>query len=245
MASFGRKRDYSSIQSHGLSKNDGDVDADAVDAYPSSKQPKIPKKKDAQKKKKHTTARFHECTSPLDFCPSFNELMRQLLCEGKDASVNESDLVAIEPRHVQTFFAEKLPKPVKSKMHLVITSSAVRACDIIKRFVPHIDPKRKCAKLFSKHMKIEDQVQFLKTQDCHFGVGTPSRIMQLFANGALSVSSIASIIIDVKPDPKSFSVLTQLDTQKDFFSCFHNYIASSLESLPIHVWCESGDASEE
>lgn len=39
------------------------------------------------------------------------------------------------------------------------------------------------AKLFAKHIKLKDAIEFVKKTRMNFGVGTPSRLIDLFSAG--------------------------------------------------------------
>lgn len=39
------------------------------------------------------------------------------------------------------------------------------------------------AKLFAKHTKLKDAIEFVKKTRMNFGVGTPSRLLDLFSAG--------------------------------------------------------------
>lgn len=44
---------------------------------------------------------------------------------------------------------------------------------------------------FAKHMKVDEQVAFLKNTKTGIGVGTPSRLMELIDNGEEPLSQLA------------------------------------------------------
>lgn len=66
---------------------------------------------------------------------------------------------------------------------------------------------------FAKHMKVEEQVKFLKSKRAGIAVGTPSRLMELIDNGALSVDLLTQIVVDASHiDQKKRGVLDMKDT---------------------------------
>lgn len=70
------------------------------------------------------------------------------------------------------------------------------------------------AKLFAKHIKIADQVKFLKNTRTGIAVGTPQRLEDLMDNGALNTSKLTRIIIDASHiDIKKRGVLEMKETQ--------------------------------
>jgi protein CMS1 len=65
---------------------------------------------------------------------------------------------------------------------IIITHSAIRATDLV-RALKEFDKTAKIAKLFAKHLKVEEQARFLAERRIHFAVGTPHRIKELMDLG--------------------------------------------------------------
>lgn len=65
---------------------------------------------------------------------------------------------------------------------IIITHSAIRATDLV-RGLKEFDKAAKIAKLFAKHLKVEDQARFLAETKLHFAVGTPHRVKELIDLG--------------------------------------------------------------
>lgn len=62
-------------------------------------------------------------------------------------------------------------------------------------------------------MKVQEQVQFLKSKSTGIGVGTPARLMELIDNGALSLDLLEQIVVDASHiDQKKRGVLDMKDT---------------------------------
>lgn len=111
----------------------------------------------------------------------------------------------------------------EKKKALIVTFSAVRACALMKLLS---GVKRPFAKLFAKHMKLHDQVDFLKKRKPTLGIGTPGRILQLAEQGALNSffqDKEAVIIIDMTPDIKKFTVLTMPMVGDSVFEMIKNH----------------------
>lgn len=68
---------------------------------------------------------------------------------------------------------------------LVVTQSAIRAVEVI-RALSEFSKYCKVGKLFSKHMKVKDQVEFLNQSVVKIAVGTPNRLIKLAENGNLT-----------------------------------------------------------
>lgn len=70
------------------------------------------------------------------------------------------------------------------------------------------------AKLFAKHIKIADQIKFLRNSRTGIAVGTPQRLEDLMDDGALNISRLNRIIIDASHiDIKKRGVLEMKETQ--------------------------------
>ncbi|CAB4004043.1 Hypothetical predicted protein [Paramuricea clavata] len=78
---------------------------------------------------------------------------------------------------------------------LIITAAATRATDIV-RATSEFRSTCKVIKLFSKHIKLEEQESYLEKNVVHLGVGTPNRICKLIKSGALKLSNLKSVILD-------------------------------------------------
>lgn len=100
-------------------------------------------------------------------------------------------------------------KTKKSPGVIIICLSARRAVQVLKEISPL---NVRAAKLFAKHITIEDQVKQL--QDAPFGiaVGTPHRILTLLQQDALSLEQTQSIVLDTFVNDKKYSVYTLPDT---------------------------------
>lgn len=113
-----------------------------------------------------------------------------------------------------TNLSETVEKP-GAPHTLVLTGAALRAADlarVLKRF------QRKdavVAKLFAKHIKLGDAIEYVKVTRMNIGVGTPSRIFDLLINGVLSVESLKRLVIDCSfLDRKKRGILDMKETQQ-------------------------------
>ena len=93
---------------------------------------------------------------------------------------------------------------------IVVSGSSNRCCDVIKQLSIFKVP---VAKLFSRHMKPEQQKNTLKKTYYPLGVATPSRLLKLLDLGFVSMPKL--IIFDVSPDVKGYSIFSQKDTRGD------------------------------
>ncbi|XP_048234592.1 protein CMSS1 isoform X2 [Ricinus communis] len=89
---------------------------------------------------------------------------------------------------------------------LIISTSALRVIEIL-RGVRSLTKECHAAKLFSKHMKVEEQVTLLEDR-VNFASGTPSRVKKLIDIEALGLSRLAVVVLDIHTDVKGYSLLT-------------------------------------
>ncbi|XP_023639828.1 protein CMSS1 isoform X2 [Capsella rubella] len=89
---------------------------------------------------------------------------------------------------------------------LVICSSALRSLELL-RGLHSLTKQCPAVKLFSKHLKVEEQVALLKKR-VNIGSGTPSRIKKLIDIEALGLSRLDMIVLDMHTDVKGFSLFT-------------------------------------
>ncbi|AEC10210.1 unnamed protein product [Arabidopsis thaliana] len=109
---------------------------------------------------------------------------------------------------------------------LVISSSALRSLELL-RGLHSLTKQCPAVKLFSKHLKVEEQVSLLKKR-VNIGSGTPNRIKKLVDIEALGLSRLDMIVIDMHPDVKGFSLFTLPQVRDEFWdlykNCFHQRV---------------------
>ncbi|GFR87391.1 protein CMSS1 [Elysia marginata] len=87
-------------------------------------------------------------------------------------------------------------KKTGSPCILIVTSSAIRAVELNRLIKDFLDGKCKVAKLFAKHMKVEEQKKFLTKTNCQVGIGTPGRLLLLIKQGVLQLESLVAVVLD-------------------------------------------------
>ncbi|EOO01689.1 putative replication regulator protein [Phaeoacremonium minimum UCRPA7] len=93
---------------------------------------------------------------------------------------------------------------------IIVTGAGIRAADIVRKYQKK---GNSVAKLFAKHIKLDEAVDFLNRSRTGLGVGTPARLMDLLDNGALSVEHLKRIVVDASHiDQKKRGVMDMKDT---------------------------------
>ncbi|XP_008776739.2 protein CMSS1 [Phoenix dactylifera] len=135
----------------------------------------------------------------------FGTLWKEVLCEG---NLSEGTIDAGSPAV------------------LIISTSALRSLELLRGLKPLT---RECrpAKLFAKHLKVEEQVGLLKSR-VNFASGTPSRIKKLIDMDALSLSRLAVVVLDMHRDVKGYSLLTLPQVSAEFWDLYRSHLLQRL-----------------
>ncbi|KAI0262916.1 U3-containing 90S pre-ribosomal complex subunit-domain containing protein [Gloeopeniophorella convolvens] len=105
---------------------------------------------------------------------------------------------------------------------LFLTGAALRVADVtrvLRNKTLQGDKGSGVAKLFAKHVKLEEHVKYLKGTKVGSAVGTPSRVGKLLCDtDAFSVSALTHIMLDVShQDAKKRSLLDIPETRDEVF----------------------------
>ncbi|KAL8930516.1 MAG: hypothetical protein Q9208_000700 [Pyrenodesmia sp. 3 TL-2023] len=105
------------------------------------------------------------------------------------------------------------PKQPGTPHTLIVTAAALRALDLVRVLKQFQRGDATVAKLFAKHIKFKDAVDFVRKTRMNIGVGTPSRINGLIAEGALTCESLERVVIDCSfLDQKKRSIFDMKET---------------------------------
>ncbi|KAI8683218.1 CMS1-like protein [Fusarium sp. Ph1] len=108
---------------------------------------------------------------------------------------------------------KKAPKKKGSPHTLIVAGAGLRAADIVRSMRKFQNKDNTISKLFAKHMKVEEQVNFLQGHRTGIAVGTPARLMDLIDNGALSLDNLKRLVVDASHiDQKKRGVMDMKDT---------------------------------
>jgi protein CMS1 len=91
--------------------------------------------------------------------------------------------------------------------------------------MPEFNRGCRIAKLFSKHIKPEEQAELLAAGPVCIGVGTPARLDKLVAMGALSLSRLRLVVLDCSRDAKLRSLLDIPETRRDTWQLWRTHLA--------------------
>lgn len=119
---------------------------------------------------------------------------------------------------------------------LIISSSAIRCVEIL-RGVKTLTTKCHAAKLFAKHIKIEEQVSILKER-VNIAGGTPSRIKKLIEIDALKLSRLSVLMLDMHKDAKGLTLFEVPQVSNEFWELYkaHFHQQVMLSKLQICLY---------
>lgn len=105
------------------------------------------------------------------------------------------------------------PKDKGAPHTIVVAGAGLRAADLTRALRKYQKKGNTVAKLFAKHIKMEEAVSFLQNNHTGVAVGTPVRLMDLLDNGALSVKNLKRIVVDASHiDQKKRGVMDMRET---------------------------------
>ncbi|XP_071707209.1 uncharacterized protein [Rutidosis leptorrhynchoides] len=109
---------------------------------------------------------------------------------------------------------------------LTISLSALRSLDLFRSLKPFT---KEChaAKLFAKHLKIEDQVSCLKNH-VNVACGTPSRIKKLIDMEALGLSRLSIVVLDMYTDVKGYTLFNIPQIRDEFWDLYTTHFHQRL-----------------
>ncbi|KAL8387306.1 hypothetical protein RB595_010005 [Gaeumannomyces hyphopodioides] len=105
------------------------------------------------------------------------------------------------------------PKDKGAPHTIVVAGAGLRAADLTRALRKYQKKGNTVAKLFAKHIKMEEAISFLQKNHTGVAVGTPVRLMDLLDNGALSVKNLKRIVVDASHiDQKKRGVMDMRET---------------------------------
>ncbi|KAL5711598.1 hypothetical protein ACHQM5_013866 [Ranunculus cassubicifolius] len=104
---------------------------------------------------------------------------------------------------------------------VVVSTSALRSLELL-RGLRSLTKDCRAAKLFAKHMKVEEQVSVLKSR-VNIASGTPSRIKKLIDMEALGLSRLSVVVFDMHTDAKGYSLFTLPQVSDEFWDLYRSH----------------------
>ncbi|SPN99779.1 uncharacterized protein DNG_02632 [Cephalotrichum gorgonifer] len=160
------------------------------------------------------TSRFGTDLSPVEL----SDLSISAVCIKDTTSWKEQRITDKLPEFLEEVAGDakslsEAPKDVGAPHTLIVTGAGLRAADIVRAVRKFQTKQNTVAKLFAKHMKVEEQVNLLRKTRTGIGVGTPARLIDLLEREALSIAHLKRIVVDASHvDQKKRGVMDMKDT---------------------------------
>eukprot|EP00834_Sanchytrium_tribonematis_P000052 NODE_2_length_91304_cov_0.692462.p52 type:complete len:189 gc:universal NODE_2_length_91304_cov_0.692462:28777-29343(+) len=133
--------------------------------------------------------------------------------------------IKLEKLSIERFVEESSKLIENLGLTVIVASGALRCIAIIK----NLKHEHNCvAKLFAKHLKIDEQVKFLNKPECYLGVGTPQRILKLPIEPKLIIFDASYV------DMKKKTIFDHKDIRIDALKCVDEY-----PNAKICLWSRS------
>lgn len=101
---------------------------------------------------------------------------------------------------------------------LIITAAALRAADVSRAVRGLQGNGYVVAKLFAKHIKLQQSIELCNSLKMGIGVGTPRRILDLIKDGVLKTDNLNTIVVDLSAvNEKKQGILDIHETAKSVF----------------------------
>lgn len=138
----------------------------------------------------------------------------------------EYSLKRSENKWRRIFATPPLEKPAHPHA-LFISPSALGSLDCIK-MCPEFHAGCPMAKLFAKHMKVEEQAALLEKNPVCIGVGTPNRILKLAKDNHVYFSNLSHLILDMRRNKKNQMLVDVPEIAADFWSLWESFLKQGV-----------------
>ncbi|KAI1337123.1 U3-containing 90S pre-ribosomal complex subunit-domain containing protein [Xylariaceae sp. FL0016] len=105
------------------------------------------------------------------------------------------------------------PKQNGSPHTIIVAGAGMRSADLVRAVRKYQKKGNTIAKLFAKHIKLEESKQFLEKHRTGIAVGTPLRLEALVESGALKLDKLERLVVDASHiDQKKRGVMDMKET---------------------------------
>eukprot|EP00127_Corallochytrium_limacisporum_P001691 Clim_evm28s77 gene=Clim_evmTU28s77 len=138
--------------------------------------------------------------SPLELEPfhhteeSFAAIPKDVVDLPRTLENLENVITAVYPKWMKKCKVDN-DTPKKMPRVLIIGASGIRCADI-NRKLPAFAKLCKIGKLFAKHFKVREQVEYLERTVCTVASGTPGRVKTLLDQRAMTLDKLDLVVID-------------------------------------------------
>lgn len=151
-------------------------------------------------------------------------------------SALERTLMESEPSTWTSMFATPPPMsdpPIAQPSAVFLSPSAVGALDCLKSCQTfhkgcHI------AKLFAKHIKVVEQVDYISKNPICIALGTPNRIVKLASDAHIAFTKLRYLILDMRENKKKQTLVDIPDIAADFWNLWNTFLSPLCSSSGTH-----------
>ncbi|KAF8472055.1 U3-containing 90S pre-ribosomal complex subunit-domain containing protein [Kalaharituber pfeilii] len=106
---------------------------------------------------------------------------------------------------------------------ITIAAAALRAADLTRAVRKFQSKENAIAKLFAKHIKFKESLEYCHSTRIGIGVGTPGRVLDLIKEDALKLDGLKRVLIDASYiDQKKRGIFEIKETQKSVMDLLLN-----------------------
>ncbi|KAK5347406.1 Protein cms1 [Exophiala xenobiotica] len=198
---------------HGGNKRKLDVPADAESDRPAKRTPSKPAAQPRQTDLDETIAMM----DPALLADHFAKCVRKYFTNSSSIELEEQYLPTKSFRNTTAFdkphagtklpeFLEQFAENGKAELSaceeeasphtLIIAPSGIRTADLNRELRVFNTEESKVAKLIAKHMKLHENIDYMRKNKVGIAVGTPTRVKDLIDADAMKTSDIRRIVVD-------------------------------------------------
>lgn len=150
-------------------------------------------------------------------------------------SALEQTLMDSEPTSWTTMFATPpalSDPPIASPSAVFLSPSALGALDCLKA-CQIFHSGCPIAKLFAKHIKVSQHIEYVATHPICMALGTPNRILKLASDAHISFSALRYLILDMRRNKKNQTLVDIPDIAGDFWNLWTTFLSPQHLHSPI------------
>ncbi|KAI3646363.1 hypothetical protein MP228_009291 [Amoeboaphelidium protococcarum] len=169
--------------------------------------------KSVQKTKKQKRSIYgRQFDNKDDFTSYISDVAKENL-SSLDSQLFEEQIVQfVTPFDQSTRFSDLITRSTEKNnvKTIILCSGALRCIEVINQCK---EQKLKTAKCFARHLKVDEQLNYISGSAVDVAVGTPNRVLQLLNKNAFD--NVDRIIIDMNKDVKDRTILDLPECKRD------------------------------
>ncbi|KAI3635195.1 hypothetical protein MIR68_006761 [Amoeboaphelidium protococcarum] len=179
----------------------------------------------AKKQKKSIYGRQFDCKD--DFTSYISDIGKENLSTLDSQVFGEQIVQFVSPFDQSTRLSDLISRSTEKNnvQTIILCSGALRCIEVIKQCKAQ---KLKTAKCFARHMKVDEQLNYISASAVDVAVGTPNRVLQLLNKNAFD--NVDKIIIDMNKDVKDRTILDLPECKRDLVLLLSSCCTRAVDS---------------